>query len=129
MRTRVGFEKLQIWQIAYKLMLQIHEICRVLPREEKFRIQDQAERSSSSVVDAIAEGYSTYYYNDKMKSFYLARREAAETQSHLRKMEGKRYLLPKRTDELIESYEGLIKGINGFINYIKEKQANLKKPN
>lgn len=126
MPSKPGFEKLKIWQLAYKLMLEVHEICKSLPREEKFRIRDQAERSSSSVVDAIAEGYSTYYFKDKMKSFYLSRREAAETQNHLRKMEGKRYIPSEKANELIDRYEGLVRGINGFIRYIKQKHDKSK---
>ena len=121
-----GFENLRIWKKAYELMLKIHEICKSLPREEKYRLVDQTERSSSSVVDAIAEGYSTYYFNDKIKSFYLARREAGESQSHLKKMEGMRYLDQERTSELVSEYEGLMRGINAFINEIK-RQRDAKK--
>lgn len=105
-------------------MLDIHQIAKLLPSDERFRQRDQIERSSNSVVDAIAEGYSTYYYNDKIKSFYLSRREAAETQSHLRKMEGKNYISSEKSNQLIERYEGLIKGINSYINYIKSKRSN-----
>ena len=32
-----GFEKLWVWQRAYKLMLEIHIFCKTLPREEKFK--------------------------------------------------------------------------------------------
>jgi four helix bundle protein len=124
--TKPTFENLRIWQEAYQLMLEIHTISKTLPREEKFKLGDQAERSSGSVPDAIAEGYSTYYYNDKIKSFYLARRESAETQNHLKKMEGKRYISVSKSQKLIDRYEGLIKGINSYIKYIKEKQQNEK---
>jgi four helix bundle protein len=54
-----------------------------LPREEQFRKRDQIERSSSAVPDNIAEGYAAYYYNDKIKSMFIARKEAAETQNHI----------------------------------------------
>ena len=87
-----GFEKLWVWQKAHKLMQEIHRFCRSLPRDEKFRLRDQIERSSSSVCDNIAEGYTTYYYNDKIKGFNIARKEAGETQNHIRKLAGKSYL-------------------------------------
>lgn len=124
--VKPGFENLRIWKKSYDLMLEVHAICRTLPREEKYKIGDQAERSSAAVVDCIAEAYGSYYYNDKIKICYSARREASETQSHLRKMEGKKYLIPERANELIIEYEGLIRGINAFINDIK-KQRDLKK--
>jgi len=87
-----GFEKLWVWQKAHKLMQEIHRFCRTLPREEKFRLRDQIERCSSSVCDNIAEGYTTYYYNDKIKGFNIARKEAGETQNQIRKISGKGYL-------------------------------------
>ena len=50
-----GFEKLWVWQKAHQLMQAIHRFCKTLPREEKFRLRDQIERSSSSICDNIAE--------------------------------------------------------------------------
>ncbi len=121
-----GFENLRIWQEAFRLILAIHEICRTLPRQE-FRLKDQAERSSSSVPDEISEGYGSYYFNEKTKCFYTARREATETQNHLRKMEAMRCLTKQKADEVIGEYEGLIRGINAYINYIKQKSETKKR--
>ena len=61
-RAAAGFEGLWVWQKAHQLMQDIHRFCRTLPRDERFRLRDQIERSSSSVCDNIAEGYSAYYY-------------------------------------------------------------------
>jgi four helix bundle protein len=120
--TKPGFENLRIWKKAYELMLRVHEICRALPRDERFKLRDQAERSSSSVPDNIAEGHSAYFYKEKIKCFYTARREAGETQNHLRKMEGKGYISSQQANNLITEYEGLIRGINAYISYIREKK-------
>lgn len=119
-----GFEKLWIWQKAHKLMQEIHKFCRSLPRDEKFRLRDQIERSSSSVCDNIAEGYTTYYYNDKIKGFNIARKEAGETQNHIRKLAGKSYLEIPQSQKWVEQYEEIIRGINGYIRYIKEKKGS-----
>ncbi|MBN2315398.1 MAG: four helix bundle protein [Sedimentisphaerales bacterium] len=121
-----GFEKLWIWQKAYKLMQNIHRFCRNLPRDEKFRLRDQIERSSSSVCDNIAEGYTTYYYNDRMKGFNIARKEAGETQNHIRKLAGKSYLDGSQSQKWVEQYEEVIRGVNGYIRYIKEKKGAKK---
>ena len=118
-----GFEKLWTWQKAHKLMQEVHSFCRSLPRDEKFRLRDQIERSSSSVCDNIAEGYATYYYNDKIKGFNIARKEAGETQNHIRKLAGKNYLDGPPSQKWVEDYEEVIRGINGYIRYIKEKKG------
>ncbi len=104
-------------------MQEIHKFCRTLPREEKFRLRDQIERCSSSVCDNIAEGYTTYYYNDKIKGFNTARKEAGETQNHIRKISGKGYMDSKLSQRWVEEYEEVIRGINGYIRYIREKKG------
>lgn len=118
-----GFEKLWVWQKAYELMLEIHRFCKTLPREEKFRLKDQIDRSSSSVCDNIAEGYTAYYYNDKIKGFLTARKEAGETQNHIRKLLGKNYIRAEIAQNLMEKYEEVIRGINGYVNYIRDKKG------
>lgn len=121
-----GFEKLWVWQKAHKLMQEIHKFCKTLPRDERFRLRDQIERSSSSVCDNIAEGYTAYYYNEKIKGFNTARKEAGETQNQVRKISGKKYLNPRQSQEWVEAYEEVIRGINGYIRYIREKKGTKK---
>ena len=118
-----GFEKLWVWQKAHKLMQEIHKFCKTLPKDERFRLRDQIERSSSSVCDNIAEGYSAYYYNEKIKGFYTARREAGEAQNQIRKLSGKDYLNSEQSQRWVVEYEEVIRGINGYVRYIREKKG------
>jgi four helix bundle protein len=78
--------------------------------------------ASSAVPDNIAEGYVAYYYNDKIKSMFIARKEAAETQNHIEALVGKNYLDRKIADDWINHYEKIIAGINSLINYIRDKR-------
>jgi four helix bundle protein len=116
-----GFEKLWVWQKLHKLMQEIHKFCKTLPKDERFRLRDQIERCSSSICDNIAEGYTAYYYNDKIKGFYTARKEAGETQNQIRT--GKGYLDSEQSQRWVEEYEEIIRGINGYIRYIREKKG------
>lgn len=126
-RPIAGFEKLWVWQKAHKLMLEIHhKICKTLPNRERFRLRDQVERSSSSVPDNIAEGHTSYYYKDKIKAFNTARKEAGETQNHIRSMQGRNYITKKVANDLINRYEEVIRGINGYINWVRKKQGAKK---
>jgi four helix bundle protein len=117
-----GFERLWVWQKAYKLMQAIHKFSMTLPSDEKYRMRDQVERSFSSVCDNIAEGYSSYYYNDKIECFNTARKEAGETQNHIRKLAGKEYVTADGAQEWIKEYEEVIRGINGFVRYVRSKK-------
>ena len=108
-------------------MLEIHLFCKKLPREERFSLRIQIERSSSSICDNIAEGYTSYYYNDKIKGFYVARKESGETQNHIRKLQGKGYIGSNQSHVWIMAYEEIIRGINGLVRYVREKKKALIK--
>jgi four helix bundle protein len=126
-KTRIaGFERLWVWQKAHRLMLEVHRICRSLPRQERFKLRDQLERSSSSVPDNIAEGHSSYYYQEKIKGFNTARKEAGESQNHIRSLEGKGYINRQIADDLMNRYEEVIRGINGYINWVRRKRKSRK---
>ena len=107
-------------------MVEVHKIAQNLPLSERFRIRSQIERSSSSVADNIAEGYSSYYYKDKIKGMLVARKEAGETQNHIFSLQAKQYLLKTSSSLLIARYENLVIGINGYVNYIRKKAGYLK---
>ncbi len=123
---KARFETLWVWQKAYQLMLEVHKICKTLPREERFKRRDQLERSSSSAVDNIAEGYTSYYYKEKIKGFYTSRKEVGETQNHIRSLQGKSYIDQKRANNLIIRYEEVQRGINGFIRWVRQKRGDKK---
>ena len=115
-------EKLWIWQKANKLHLGICQICKTLPRYETYRLRSQIEDSSKSVKDNIAEGNESYYFDEKRKGLFTARKEAGETQNHLRDFEDKKYIDSIKIQNLIDEYEEIKRGINGLIRTISEKK-------
>jgi four helix bundle protein len=121
-----GFEKLWVWQKAHQLMVEAHQICKELPYDERFRIKDQLEPSSASVTDNIAEGHTSYYYQDKIKGFNVARKEAGESQNHIRTLQVKEYITKDKADDIVMRYEEVIRGINGYINWVREKKGAKK---
>ena len=104
-------------------MLEVHKICQTLPKQERFKVRDQLERSSSSVPDNIAEGHTSYYYRDTIKGFNIARKEAGETQNHIRSLQGKNYITGDIACDVISRYEEIIRGINGYINWVRRKSG------
>ena len=68
-----------------------------------------------------------YYFNDKIKGMYTARKEAGETQNHIEALVGKKYLERVIADVWIKRYERVIAEINSFVNYIRDKRDKFKK--
>lgn len=57
-----NFEKLIAYRKAYKLAMEIFEISKKFPSEEKYSLTDQIRRSSRSVCASIAEAYRKRRY-------------------------------------------------------------------
>ena len=61
-----GFRDLKVYQLSYKLSLEIFEITKSFPKEEKYSLVDQIRRSSRSIPANIAEAWRKRIY---VKSF------------------------------------------------------------
>ena len=44
-----GYRDLKVYKLAYQLALDIHEVTKTFPKEEKYSLTDQIRRSSRSV--------------------------------------------------------------------------------
>lgn len=63
-----GYKSLKIYQLAYKLAMEIFEISKSFPKEEKYSLIDQIRRASKSVCSNIAEGYRKRIYPKHFRS-------------------------------------------------------------
>jgi four helix bundle protein len=57
-----GFRDLIVYQLSYQLAVEIFEITKSFPKEEKYSLTDQIRRSSRSVASNIAEAWSRRKY-------------------------------------------------------------------
>ena len=57
-----GFRDLTVYKKAFILAMEIFEITKRFPPEEKYELTDQIRRSSRSVCRAIGEGYRKRQY-------------------------------------------------------------------
>jgi four helix bundle protein len=57
-----SFRDLIVYQKAYKLAMEIFEISKGFPKEEKYSLTDQMRRSSRSVTSNLAEAWARKKY-------------------------------------------------------------------
>lgn len=50
------YKKLKVWKYAHELTLEIYQITKNFPKEEKYGIVSQIRRASSSIPTNIVEG-------------------------------------------------------------------------
>lgn len=76
-----GHRDLKVYQLAYKLAMDIFNLSKSFPKEEKYSLTDQIRRSSRSVTANIAEGFRKRQYPKMFVSKLAdADGEATETQ-------------------------------------------------
>lgn len=100
---------LEVYQIAFESAMQIYEISKSFPVEEKYSLTDQVRRSSRSVCSNTSEAFRKRRYP---KSFIAklndAEGEAAETQTWLEFSLDCKYIDQKCFDELYLKYNNII---------------------
>lgn len=89
-RSKLKFEKLDVWKRALDFGYEIHELTRSFPKEELFILTSQIKRAADSIALNIAEG-STGQSNAEFRQFLgYAIRSAVEVASclHIGKRRG-----------------------------------------
>lgn len=100
-----GHKSLRVFQLAYRLAMEIFEISRTFPKEERYSLIDQIRRSSRSVPANIAEGYRKRQYPKAFASKLSdADGEATETQVWLDVSKDCRYIDDATYERLMSQY-------------------------
>jgi four helix bundle protein len=116
MSTAKGFRDLKVYQLAFKLAMEIFRETKHFPKEETYSLIDQIRRSSRSVPANIGEGYRKRLYPKMFVSKMAgADGEATETQVWLDLSTAYGYLSETRRLELIAGYEEVGRMLGGMI--------------
>jgi len=78
-----GFEDLEVWKKCRQLRIEVSELLKRFPDEEKYRLIDQLKRASRSITANIAEGHGRFHYLDNIKFCRNARGYLNEVLDHL----------------------------------------------
>ena len=112
-----SFKDLIVYQKAYKLAMEIFEISKSFPKEEKYSLTDQIRRSSRSVTSCIAESWAKRRY---VKSFVSkltdSLGEEYETEVWLDYSRDTKYITVKNHNDLMEEYDEVRKILISMIN-------------
>ena len=94
----MSYKKLEIWQLAKEVVMEIHKMSLNLPKFEMYEEGSQIRRSSKSVKSNLVEGYGRRNYkNDYIRFITFALASNDETIDHLETL----YETKSLTDEEI----------------------------
>jgi four helix bundle protein len=113
-----SFKDLIVYQKAYKLAMEIFEISKNFPKEEKYSLTDQMRRSSRSVTSCLAESWAKRRYE---KSFVNkltdSLGEENETEVWLDYSKDCKYIQNETHERLLSQYDEVRKMLISMINH------------
>lgn len=115
-----NFTDLNAWKEGHKLVLGIYTLVQKFPKNEQFGLSSQIERAAVSITSNIAEGFSRYYFKDKMRFYYMARGSVSEVQNLLIIAKDLDYI----KEDLFGGLFGLCKSTQSLINGLIKSISN-----
>jgi four helix bundle protein len=116
------FYDLNTWKKAHGLVLDIYNATNKFPKEELYGITSQIRRAAFSIAANVAEGFSRYHFNDKIRFYHNARGSVSETQNFLFLSKDLSFLNEKEFNKLFGLTEEINRLINGLIRSIGEQK-------
>jgi four helix bundle protein len=86
------FEKLEVYQVARKLVKNIYELQNRFPSEERYALGDQIRRSATSITSNIAEGSGRNSLKEKIHFVEIAFGSMTESFSQLQNAQDLGYI-------------------------------------
>jgi four helix bundle protein len=125
----MSYKKIEIWQLARELTIEIHKMTFTLPKFEQFEEAQQIRRSSKTVRSNIVEGYGRRRYKaDFIKFLIYSLSSNDETIDHLETLFETESLKDETLyNSLHLKLELLGKKLNNFIQAV-ERDHNEFKP-
>jgi len=118
------YKKLRVWKYAHKLALEIYQITKVFPEEEKYGLVSQIRRAVSSIPTNIVEGCGQLDNSTLVRFLGIARGSAFELEYLILLSKDLDYLKKEEYSEVNEKIEQLIGMVTNLIKSLNFKKLN-----
>ena len=120
MATIKQFEDLEIWQLSRELCDTIYNIITTTPLVKSYKLRDQIDASSGSVMDNIAEGFERGGNKEFRQFLSIAKGSCGETRSQLYRVLDREYISQEKFEKTKQTTIILSKKISSFISYLNK---------
>ena len=122
-----SFEKLEVYQLARKFKIEIKLLTRLFPKEERFELVSQINRSSSSISANLAEGSGRASNMDQAHFTNMSYSTGLETIDHLNTALDMEYIKVDKYTELRIQLDSILNKLNALYKYQINNKETLKK--
>ena len=124
MATVKKFEDLEMWQLARELASKIFNLTKTDKLSKDYKLKDQMNSSSGSIMDNIAEGFGRGSRLEFVQFLSIASGSADELKSQLYRCFDREYLSKNELDNLYELTDKVSRKTITMIAYLN--QADIK---
>lgn len=114
-----SFEELEIYKLAHELCKETWNIISDTPLSKDFRLRDQMNGSSGSIMDNIAEGFGRGGNKEFILFLSYSRGSCCEFKSQLQRAFDRRHIDEIKYNALSKSASEIIEQCSRFINFLK----------
>ena len=118
------FTEMPVWQKAFSLLLNIYEVTKTYPTEEKYGLVSDMSRAANSVTNNISEGFGRYERLDKTRFYKISRGSCYELINQSMASQALGFLSDNDKNGLIDGYRDVISGLDSMMKSI---ETSLKK--
>ena len=119
-----SFQKLNAWQEAKKLVVEVYHLLDCFPKFEKYALCDQIRRAIVSVPSNIAEGSGRMSLKEKIHFLEIAYGSLMETYNQLLIAIDLAYITEESVHTIKPLIDNVVKMINGLrISYSKQLET------
>ena len=120
MGTVRNFEDLDIWMNARDICREVYRIKQDSDLKNDFKLYNQLNGSSGSVMDNIAEGFERNGNREFIQFLAIAKGSCGESRSQLYRAFDRKYINQNEFDLLNQKVTTLSRQISSFINYLQK---------
>jgi four helix bundle protein len=116
------FEDLECWKEARILTQMVYKLVRKKEFSKDFRLSGQITAASVSVMNNIAEGFSSQSNSELVRFLTYSRRSTSEVQNCLYVSLDQAYITKTEFEETFTQAERTRQIIDGFIRYLRTQR-------
>lgn len=115
------FKKLDAWQLAHRLSVDVYTIVRSLPSEERYGLRSQIVRSAGSIPANLAEGCGRSSSADLARFVDIAIGSAMELECHLLRARDLGFVMHEDVMLYMGELDRLQKMLSGLVRALRSR--------